>query len=429
MFMIDAFIINTVLILFPLFSYFLFSIYFKKSSFKLDQLVFDLAIYTSIYLILSFIEELILIKVVMLTIPLFIAYIKQKPLVIIIVSGVIFAYYYSIGLALGLILFELFGYGGLFILFKPKQFQQTKVLTFFVLIKVIVVSIALYQFNLIIYNYSFVSYIVFLVIYSFVIKLIFSLLKKGEEIKNFHLIKKRLKEQQRFRESLFKVTHEIKNPIAVCRGYLEMLNINNQEHLEKYIPIIKEEIDRSIIMMDNFLGLTKLKVECVPMNIIILLEDVKKVAKALVKEKNVCFKCNYLDSLIFISGDYNRLKQVLVNLLKNAIEAVIKNDGVIQLVLKKYRSKIVLMIIDNGLGMDRETLKKVSLPYFTTKPNGTGLGVRLSAEIIAAHGGTLLYKSKKGKGTTAIISLPWLKINNKDNKGNKDKGSNKNKVV
>ena len=110
------------------------------------------------------------------------------------------------------------------------------------------------------------------------------------------------------------------------------------------------------------------------------------------------------DDEIYINGDYNRLVQVFINLLKNSCEA--SNVSKIKIWSKVSNDQIKIYIEDNGLGMDKETLSKIKEPFYTTKARGTGLGVSLSDEIISAHCGVLNYSSKPGKYNLATVILP-----------------------
>ena len=115
---------------------------------------------------------------------------------------------------------------------------------------------------------------------------------------------------------------------------------------------------------------------------------------------------NDFSHFIFLS-DYERLKQVLVNLLKNSIEAIPESEkGVIEINNKINGEYIEISVKDNGMGMSEQTLAKLKEMFYTTKEFGTGLGVALSNEIVEAHGGTLTYMSSLNEGTTARIRLP-----------------------
>lgn len=410
--LVDTVVINTIFILFPLFGYFLLSIYTKDIGFKLDNLVFDLAVFTSLYLMFSFGHDDLLIKLTMLTIPLLIVYLKQKVEAVLIISVIVSIYYYVMGINCGLILFEFGAYYIIFKIIKKEQLNNCSLVLLLTLIKGIVIIYLFSSTQLLSFNVAFSNSIILLINYYLSVYVVFVLLNKCEEIESLHLMARELEEQKQFRESLFKITHEIKNPIAVCRGYLEMLNIEKQEQVAKYIPIIKQEIDRSITLMADFLELTKLKVAIEPMNITLLLDDITEIAKALIKKGKVQLRTNYFTYPVYITGDYNRLKQVLLNLCKNANESIKGNVGIIEIKALKVRRKLIIKIIDNGEGMDRSTLRKLGQPYFTLKEGGTGLGVRFSKEILEMHKGTLTYKSKKGKGTMAIITLPLLSNDN-----------------
>ena len=101
------------------------------------------------------------------------------------------------------------------------------------------------------------------------------------------------------------------------------------------------------------------------------------------------------------------MKQVFVNILKNALEARKEEEPLnVQIEVKKSLKAVKIIIKDNGIGMDKNTLDKITEIFYTTKANGNGLGVVLSKEIVEMHHGTINYKSQKEKGTTVTITLP-----------------------
>lgn len=207
--------------------------------------------------------------------------------------------------------------------------------------------------------------------------------------------------------SLFKITHEIKNPIAVIKGYLDMLNMNDSKQVQRYIPIIRSEIERLLILLQDFLLINKININTDIMDINMLVEEqVKKLSK-LIEEKHIRLNTDIIDDEIYIKGDYNRLSQVVINVIKNSIEAIDEN-GIINVKTRISNNKFNIIVEDNGEGMDEKTLKKIKEPFFTTKSRGTGLGVCLSYEIIGAHNGKINYVSSPGKGTTVYIEIPIL---------------------
>lgn len=147
------------------------------------------------------------------------------------------------------------------------------------------------------------------------------IIQKGDDVLDLNAILKELEKEKVLRASLFQITHEIKNPIAVCKGYLDMMDLATDQKKMEYIPIIKNEINRTLVLMDDFLDYTKIKITPEIMDITLLLEELLRELKPLLKEKKVETKIVLSKDEIDILGDYNRLKQVFVNVLKNAMEA------------------------------------------------------------------------------------------------------------
>ena len=114
-----------------------------------------------------------------------------------------------------------------------------------------------------------------------------------------------------------------------------------------------------------------------------LLEELEESLKDLFKKNKIKVNFNNIDDELYIEADYNRMKQVFINILKNAVEAKdIKKDNMyINVKLENNSNNIKIIIEDNGIGMDEETLNKISEMFFTTKKKGSGLGVSLSKEI------------------------------------------------
>ena len=109
---------------------------------------------------------------------------------------------------------------------------------------------------------------------------------------------------------------------------------------------------------------------------------------------------------LYVEGDYNRLKQVFINLFKNSLESKRKEDLVVNVKIKEDNNNCIISMKDNGNGMSKETLEKIYNDFFTTKETGTGIGIPYIKEIIELHHGTLTYKSRENRGTTVLITLP-----------------------
>jgi signal transduction histidine kinase len=350
------------------------------------------------------------IKLMFLTVPLLIAYLKDKKIVILIFSLTIGLYYYAyfkidiiyIILELGLYFIVLYG-------IKKKQYNDVISISVFVIIKILFMLLELNYIP--ITNLKLLQDIILLpFIFYFVTNLIYYLLVKSEKIMSLHMSIKELEKEKQLRDSLFKITHEIKNPIAVCKGYLDMLDINNNDQIKRYVPIIRQEIERTLTLMNDFMNLTKLHVEKRNMDASVLLQDISEIAYLMLNEKKIEYNPLIIDKEVYINGDYDRLKQVFINLIKNAMEAIPPNKkGIVKFESKDNANNLTIIIKDNGIGMNRQALDKIGEAFYTTKSNGTGLGVKLSKEIIEAHGGYIEYKSRPKIGTTVVITLPLKK--------------------
>ena len=219
-----------------------------------------------------------------------------------------------------------------------------------------------------------------LIIYLYLIIYFFKL---GNNIIDLSKLQKELDREKLLRSSISKLTHELKNPIAVCNGYLEMIDINKKDKSKKYIDIITNEIKRSKTIIDEFSSFGKLKtINKEEIDITYLLEDTISLLKPLFKQNKSAIHLQTKED-IYIKADYNKLKQVFINLLKNTIEAKKENTPLdVKVTVNQNKQNVIIKIIDNGIGMDKETLNKVLDVFFTTKPNGTGIGLAFSKEVI-----------------------------------------------
>ncbi|MCX7636118.1 MAG: ATP-binding protein [Syntrophales bacterium] len=110
----------------------------------------------------------------------------------------------------------------------------------------------------------------------------------------------------------------------------------------------------------------------------------------------------------FAWGDRDQLRQGLLNLFLNALDAM-KEGGTLSVVCHRQGERLVIRVIDTGHGIPRQDRERIFDPYFTTKPQGTGLGLAVAARIMDAHGGELRVESEVGRGSTFIVSLPVQK--------------------
>ena len=409
---IEVIIESIILLLCPLGLYLLYTIYKKNLSCDEKDLGFEIAIISSLYLVLRYgtccYNDY---PIILFDIPLLICYYKRKMSLAVFIS-LILIFYETLFLGINplFLALEYSSYLVVYSLFIKKKLKPINVVNYFIIIKSFMLSLAIFWF--INPEASFPSNLFYLftiiITLYFVTNIIISIFAKGEKIVELHNDLLNIEKEKDLRASLFKVTHEIKNPIAVCKGYLDMIDINDKKKVRKYIPIIKDEITRTLILMDDFLDYTKIKIEKEEMDLVMLLEDLEDYLKDLFKKNGIKSEFNLPDEDIYIEADYNRLKQVFINLLKNAIEAKdsSKKENKIKISLESDNEFMKIIIEDNGIGMDKDTLNNVSEMFFTTKKKGSGLGVSLSKEIIEQHKGTIVYNSVKGEGTRVIVTLP-----------------------
>lgn len=403
----DTMILDVILITFPLTIYLLYIAYTKTFSKKENDLLFVVTVFSILYLILKYAKPLYAnIPFIIINVPLILSYVKKSNLSIVITSFIMISYYYSFYKHfLLIIILEYFIYYIFYKKISKKIKLQYSILSF-VIIKTIFTTILLS----LLYN-QFPIYLPQIItsnLLLYILSLLISyLLNKTEDILKLHMNIKEIKHNKQIKTSLFRITHEIKNPIAVCKGYLDMFDSENPTHLKKYIPILKDEINRTLLLLEDFLAMNKVKINKDIIDINLLIEEVIKNIKMLCNKNNIDLKTKIIDDDIYINADYNRLTQVFINLLKNSIEAIPKNKkGIIEIQEILNTNQIIITIKDNGKGMSKEILNKIKEPFYTTKRKGTGLGVSLSEEIISAHNGTLTYQSEEHKYTKVTITLP-----------------------
>ena len=224
---------------------------------------------------------------------------------------------------------------------------------------------------------------------------------------DFNSILKELKREKEIKESLFQLNHEIKNPLAVVNGYLQMIDRTKDEKKKnKYLKIIKQEIKRAITIINDFTNLGKIKkLNNEPIDLSIIIEEIIEMLEPILKSINSQIHYENLDE-IYVMGDYDRLKQVFLNLIKNSIEAKDKDFLIIDIKIEKLKKEFNIIIKDNGKGMTEEELNHMMDTFYTTKKRGTGLGTTYVKRIIKMHQGKIKFKSKEKEGTTVTVTLP-----------------------
>lgn len=218
----------------------------------------------------------------------------------------------------------------------------------------------------------------------------------------------------RFETLMSGLAHELKNPLSGIRGAAQLL-ADETENIEtiKCAEIITKEADRLKSLLDSLKQLEPFAEELLePLDIHDILMEIIYLESLSDMNKNIQYKQNYDITLPPIRGDRNSLKQVFLNLIKNASQAI-EVKGKIEVSTRwitehklKGQKAISVEIEDNGNGIARESLEKIFSPFYTTRKEGSGLGLFLAYQIIAKHGGAVLVESEPGKGTVFKVYLP-----------------------
>jgi signal transduction histidine kinase len=203
------------------------------------------------------------------------------------------------------------------------------------------------------------------------------------------------------------IAHEIRNPLSSLKGFTQLQQEKDKGD-DQYYPIMLNEIDRINAIVTDLLILGKPNTALKrPSNITNIIEYVKTIIGPHAQRKDISINLDIEDSLVLC--DENQLKQVFINLIKNAMEAM-PDGGEVNIRSENKVYYIEVSIIDEGCGIDSEKLAKLGEPFYTTKENGTGLGLMVTKKIIEEHGGTFSIKSLLGEGTIVTLSLPLSKV-------------------
>ena len=205
------------------------------------------------------------------------------------------------------------------------------------------------------------------------------------------------------------VAHEVRNPLTVVRGFVQLIgNSTNSTDSQRreYMDLVLTELDRAQAIITDYLGMAGQKsMAKEKINLTNTLNDITTLMTSYANYKTVKFKCD-IDKDLYVFGDPINLKQVFVNIIKNSIEAVPNMEGLVTIHACLLESTIHIKISDNGIGMTKEQIERLGEPYYSSKDDGTGLGLTVTYSIVKSHGGSVKYISEVNKGTVAIISLP-----------------------
>ena len=207
------------------------------------------------------------------------------------------------------------------------------------------------------------------------------------------------------------VGHEIRNPLTSIKGFLQLLQDKDAADKEKhYYTIMLSEIERINSIVSEFIVLAKPQViNNQNENITSLLSDVITLLETLAIVKNIEVTKEFEPNVSLVKCEGNQIKQVLINIFKNAIEAVANKGKIHIMVSQMNKDSVRIRFMDNGPGIPTDLISRLGEPFYTTKEKGTGLGLMVSYKIIENHRGRINISSEMNKGTTVDIILPASK--------------------
>lgn len=401
-------ILDGMSVLFPLCLYLVYIAYIRSIDAKEGKVPFSIAILVSLFSLMYFDDLQNYNTNTFFSTPLLISYLSKRDKTAIIISIILMILYHQIHDVSIVVLACLYitYYLTYKYLEKKSNFVRNYSIVFCILKCIYATSVLI----LVIRPNDITHHFYFQVFFGSIVLTGFSFLTffffiKSKKILEINTTFKELDKEKKLRASVFKLNHELKNPLAVCNGYLEMFPEASKKDQDKYIEIMQNEIKRSLTIINDFSSLGKIKnIEVEEIDICYLLDEIKDILEQLFKKNKA--KIEIPDDEIYVEGDYNRLKQVFINLFKNSLESKRKEDLVVNVKIKEDNNDCIISMKDNGKGMSKETLEKIYNDFFTTKETGTGIGIPYIKEIIELHHGTLTYKSRENKGTTVLITLP-----------------------
>ncbi|MFC5651884.1 ATP-binding protein [Paenibacillus solisilvae] len=201
------------------------------------------------------------------------------------------------------------------------------------------------------------------------------------------------------------ITHEIRNPMAVIRGFVQLMRERSPDHQQEYFRIVMDELDRANSIINDFLSLAQNRL--IEKESSSLHDIVNEILPLLWSDANMrgqLIELELSEDIPLLMLNEKEMKQLLLNLARNGMEAMDQN-GILRIRTKVFPGRVELRVIDNGCGIPQEKQEHLFEPFYTTKMRGTGLGLPLCLSIVERHGGQISVESIEGKGTTFIVAF------------------------
>lgn len=206
------------------------------------------------------------------------------------------------------------------------------------------------------------------------------------------------------------VAHELRNPIGVVKATVQVMEneYGDIRGIDEFTRVIKEQVDRQNRVIQELLDFGRPSKQMVqPVDINAVLEKVLTFTSPLLRENNIDLEVSLTPELPRVTADASRIKQVFVNMILNAIQAM-PEEGRLRITTSRHNDYICTEFCDNGMGIEQEQLPRIFDPFFTTKEYGIGLGLSISYQIVKSHQGTIHVTSTPGEGTVFKVKLPLI---------------------
>jgi signal transduction histidine kinase len=208
------------------------------------------------------------------------------------------------------------------------------------------------------------------------------------------------------------LAHEIRNPLGSIRGTAEILRDDYRpgDPKHEFIGIQIKETERLNHVVEDFLRMARQ--QPVELNDCSIREELETIVTLVAKDaqdRGISLRLKSNEKQAIIRGDGEKLRQAFLNIVINALQAT-PSGGSVSILLNRAGSGFEISFHDNGSGIAQDNLQRIFEPFYTTKQDGTGLGMAVTRKIIEGHGGTLDIESEVGQGTTVSIRLPMLAV-------------------
>jgi signal transduction histidine kinase len=208
------------------------------------------------------------------------------------------------------------------------------------------------------------------------------------------------------------LAHEVKNPLEPIKGSAELLKLKHPDNPDilKYTDIIQSEVSELIVFLDSFLDVADTsRIDMTALDINQTLRDILVLLEYSLNKENMEVRTRLDTHLKPVKGNSGMIKQVFLNLLLNAVQARNGKYGLIEIDINNCDTGVFIKVKDYGCGVEEAIREQIFQPFFTTKEEGSGIGLSISRYLVEQHGGTIRLNSEYGSWTEVCIQLPEFK--------------------